>query len=314
MTSTAWPDLPYDAWKDTYATVHMWTQIIGKIRLVQVPWQNHTWQVTLYPGATGLTTGPMPYGRDSFEIEFDFLAHELIVRTSRGERRSFALEPMSVARFYASVFAALREVAMPVSIYRKPSEVENGLPFDEDEIHRSYDRDYANRCFRILHSTAAVLRRFRSRYYGKSSPVHFFWGAFDLAVTRFSGRRAPPHPGGVPNLPDRITRDAYSHEVSSAGFWPGGTGAPFPLFYSYAYPEPNGFATARVLPSSARYSPDMREFILPYDDMRKASDPEVALLAFLESTYIAAADLGAWDRGALEVPPDTLRAVGLADD
>jgi hypothetical protein len=312
MTSVAWPDLPYDAWKDTYATLHIWTQIVGKVRLAQMPWQNHTWQVTLYPSATGLTTDRMPYGGESFEMEFDFLAHELVVRTSRGDRRAVALEPMSVARFYALVMAALAAVGMPVSIYKRPCEVESRLPFDEDDIHRSYDRDYAGRCCRILHSTADVLGRFRSRYYGKASPVHFFWGAFDLAVTRFSGRRAPPHPGGVPNLPDRITRDAYSHEVSSAGFWPGGPAAPYPLFYSYAYPEPPGFADAKVRPPAARYDMTLREFILPYDDVRNASDPEAALLAFLESTYIAAADLGGWDRRALEVPPETLAAVGAA--
>jgi hypothetical protein len=310
MTSPAWPDLPYEAWKDTYATLHLWTQIVGKIRLAQMPWQNHTWQVTLYPSATGLTTGRMPYGDQGFELEFDFLAHELVVRTSRGERRALALEPMSVARFYGNVMEALAAVGMPVPIYKRPCEVESRLPFDEDDVHCAYDRDYAGRCCRILHSAAEVLGRFRSRYYGKSSPVHFFWGAFDLAVTRFSGRPAPPHPGGIPNLPDRVTRDAYSHEVSSAGFWPGGPAAPYPLFYSYSYPEPPGFAEANVLPSAARYDATMREFILPYDDVRKADSPEAALLAFLESTYIAAADLGLWDRRALEVSPETLRAVG----
>ena len=310
MTSPAWPDLPYEAWKDTYATLHLWTQIVGKIRLAQMPWQNHTWQVTLYPSASGLTTGRVPYGDQGFELEFDFLAHELVVRTSRGERRALALEPMSVARFYALVMAALEAVGMPVPIYTRPSEVENAIPFDEDDIHCSYDRDYAARWCRIVHSVADILGRFRSRYYGKTSPVHFFWGAFDLAVTRFSGRTAPPHPGGIPNLPDRITRDAYSHEVSSAGFWPGGPAAPYPLFYSYAYPEPTGFAEANVLPSAARYDATMREFILPYDDVRKTDNPEAALLAFLESTYIAAADLGLWDRRALEVSPETLRAVG----
>jgi len=310
MISPAWPDLPYEAWKDTYATLHLWTQIVGKIRLAQMPWQNHTWQVTLYASATGLTTGRMPYGDQGFELEFDFVAHELVVRTSRGERRALALGPMSVARFYDGVMATLAAVGMTVPIHRKPSEVENSIPFDEDDIHRSYDRDYAARWCRIVHSVADILGRFRSRYYGKVSPVHFFWGAFDLAVTRFSGRTAPPHPGGIPNLPDRVTRDAYSHEVSSAGFWPGGPAAPYPLFYSYAYPEPAGFAGANAFPSAARYDATMREFILPYDDVRKADNPEAALVAFLESTYVAAADLGLWDRRALEVSPETLRAVG----
>ena len=309
MTHLAWPDLPYNAWKDTYETLHMWTQIVGKIRLGRMPWLNHTWQVTLYPTASGLTTGRMPYGDESFEIDFDFVAHELNVRTSRGDHGTIQLTPMSVAQFYASLMEALTELRMPVAIYRKPSEVESQLPFDEDDVHRSYDAEYVNHCWRIVCSATDVLTRFRSRFYGKASPVHFFWGGFDLAVTRFSGRIAPPHPGGVPNVPDRVTRDAYSHEVSSAGFWPGGTTAPYPFFYSYAYPEPKGFAGATVQPASARYDTTLHEFVLPYDDMRQAADPERALLAFLESTYVAAADFGAWDRSSLEVPHDTLRAV-----
>ena len=309
MTHLAWPDLPYNAWKDTYETLHMWTQIVGKIRLGRMPWLNHTWQVTLYPTASGLTTGRMPYGDESFEIDFDFVAHELNVRTSRGDHGTIQLTPMSVAQFYASLMEALTELRMPVAIYRKPSEVESQLPFDEDDVHRSYDAEYVNRCWRIVCSATDVLTRFRSRFYGKASPVHFFWGGFDLAVTRFSGRIAPPHPGGVPNVPDRVTRDAYSHEVSSAGFWPGGATAPYPFFYSYAYPEPKGFAGATVQPASVRYDTTLHEFVLPYDDMRQAADPERALLAFLESTYVAAADFGAWDRSSLEVPHDTLRAV-----
>jgi hypothetical protein len=312
MNRLSWPDLPYDAWKDTYATLHMWLQIVGKIRLAQMPWLNHTWQVTLYPTAAGLTTGRMPHGDDSFEMEFDFVAHELVIRTSRGDRHAIALAPMSVARFYTLVMAALTTLGMPVSIYRKPCEIESQLPFDEDKIHCSYDPEYAGRCSRIVIAAADVLGRFRSRFYGKASPVHFFWGSFDLAVTRFSGRVAPPHPGGVPNLPDRVTRDAYSHEVSSAGFWPGGPVAPYPLFYSYAYPEPSGFADAKGLPPPARYDATLREFVLPYDDMRRADDPEAMLLAFLEATYESAANHGGWDRRALEVPPETLAAVGAA--
>jgi Family of unknown function (DUF5996) len=267
--------------------------------------------VTLYPTACGLTTGRIPYGDEALEIDFDFIAHELNIRTSRGDHGVIQLVPMSVSEFYGSVMGALTAFQMPVSIYRKPAEVESRLPFDEDDVHRSYDAEYATRCWRIVCSSANVFDRFRSRYYGKASPVHFFWGSFDLAVTRFSGRVAPPHPGGVPNLPDWVTRDAYSHEVSSAGFWPGGARAPYPLFYSYAYPEPRGFAGAKVRPLSARYESTLHEFILPYDDVRRANEPERTLLAFLQSTYAAAADLGAWDRTALEVPPELLPAVGM---
>lgn len=304
MTHLAWPDLPYDAWKSTYETLHMWMQIVGKIRLARMPWLNHTWQVTLYPTVSGLTTGRMPYGDQALEIDFDFIAHELSIRTSRGDRGVIQLVPMPVSQFYASLMEALRAFGMPVSIYRKPVEVENQLPFDQDDVHRSYDAEYANRCWRIVCSAATVFDRFRSRYYGKASPVHFFWGSFDLAVTRFSGRVAPLHPGGIPHLPDRVTRDAYSHEVSSAGFWPGGTLAPYPLFYSYAYPEPSGFGVAKVEPPSARYDATLREFILPYDAVRQADDPRATLLAFLQSTYATAAELGAWDRASLEVPPE----------
>jgi hypothetical protein len=288
----------------------MWTQIVGKIRLALMPWMNHTWQVTLYPTTSGLTTGRMPHGERSLEIAFDFVAHELDVRTSRGERRTIALAPMTVSRFYSSLMRALDSIGMPVAIHRKPVEVDSTLAFDEDDVHRSYDAAAANCCWRILGSTADVLTRFRSRFYGKASPVHFFWGSFDLAVTRFSGRIAPTHPGGVPHLPDRVTRDAYSHEVSSAGFWPGGAAMPYPLFYSYAYPEPAGFADARAQPAAARYDATLREFVLPYDAVRCASDPDATLLAFLQTTYEAAADRGNWDRAALEVPAETLRAFG----
>jgi hypothetical protein len=312
MMQLAWPDLPYDAWKDTYQTLHMWTQIVGKIRLKRMPWLNHCWQVTLYLTASGLTTGPMPYDEDALEIEFDFIAHELNIRTSRGDRGLIQLAPMSVAQFYTSVMDALTALRMPLSIYRQPAEVENGLPFDEDDDHRSYDAEYVTRCWRILYSAASVLTRFRASYYGKASPVHFFWGAFDLAVTRFSGRVAPLHPGRIPNLPDRVMRDAYSHEVSSAGFWPGGAATPYALFYSYAYPEPRGFGEAAVQPAYARYDPSLREFILPYDEMRQSKEPADELLAFLQSTYVAAADLGGWHRASLEVPEKTWGAVDAA--
>ena len=300
MTHSAWPELPYEAWKATYETLHMWTQIVGKVRLACMPWLNHCWQVTLYPTARGLTTGRMPYAPDALQLDFDFLAHELVVRTSRGEQRAIALVPRSVADFHRAVMQALDAVGMPVRIYGRPVEVESRLPFEADEEHRSYDPEYAQRCWRILCSSADIFSRFRSRFYGKASPVHFFWGSFDLAVTRFSGRLAPPHPGGIPNLPDRVTRDAYSHEVSSCGFWPGGASAPYPLFYSYAYPEPDGFARSAAGPPEARYEPSLREFVLPYDAVRRSASPDEKLLGFLQATYEAAAERGRWDRKALE--------------
>lgn len=303
MTNHAWPDLPYEAWRETYATLHMWTQIVGKIRLACMPWLNHCWQVTLYPTARGLTTGPMPHGDGEFQIDFDFIAHEVGVQTSRGKCRSISLAPMSVADFYHALMAALTAVGTPVQIYRRPAEVESTVPFDLDIDHCSYDAEYAHRCWRILCSSATVFWRFRSRFCGKASPVHFFWGSFDLAVTRFSGRIAPPHPGGVPNLPDRVTRDAYSHEVSSCGFWPGGAAAPYPLFYSYAYPEPDGFAGAPLQPAEARYETALREFVLPYAAVSQANDPEERLLAFLQRSYEAAAELAHWNRRSLEVSP-----------
>ncbi len=309
MATSRWPELPYAAWQPTYETLHMWVQIVGKIRLELMPWLNHTWQVTLYPTARGLTTARMPHGGRSLEIEFDFVRHALALRTSDGGERSIALQPMTVAQFYASVMEALGSLGMPAAIYRKPVEVDTQLAFDEDFEHGAYDTESVLRCWTILCTTADVLTRFRARFYGKASPVHFFWGSFDLAVTRFSGRVAPPHPGGVPHLPDRVARDAYSHEVSSAGFWPGGAVAPYPLFYSYAYPEPAGFGAARLQPGTARYDTTLREFVLPYDDVRRADDPDRTLLAFLQSTYDAAADLGRWDRAALDVPAETLRAV-----
>ena len=303
MTHIGWPALPYEEWKDTYETLHLWMQIVGKIRLARMPWINHCWQVTFYPSARGLTTGPMPYREEHLQIDFDFIAHELVVQTSAGERRNIPLVPMAVADFYRALMATLTAVGMPVQIYPKPVEMEGQIPLDMDTVHRAYDGEYAHRCWRILRSAADVFGRFRSGFYGKASPVHFFWGSFDLAVTRFSGRTAPPHPGGVPNLPDRVTRDAYSHEVSSCGFWPGGAPAPYPLFYSYAYPEPDGFATAPIQPSGARYDVALHEFVLPYAAVSEAEDPEEKLLAFLQSSYEAAANLGHWDRRSLEATP-----------
>ena len=298
--SDPWPDLPFEAWTDTLATLHMWTQIVGKVRLVQSPWVNHSWHVTMYVTSRGLTTSPIPYGTRTFEMEFDFIAHQLTIRTGEGQAHHISLEPQSVATFYARLMAALDTLDLHVKIHARPNEVPEAIPFAQDTIHRSYDRAYAERFWRVLVQADRVLKIFRSRFAGKNSPVHFFWGAADLAVTRFSGRTAPEHPGGIPNLPDRITREAYSHEVSSCGFWAGGGPIPYPAFYSYAYPEPPGFANAPVRPARAFYSQDYREFILPYDEVRLAASPDDTLLEFLQTTYEAAANLAAWDRAALE--------------
>jgi len=298
--SDAWPELPLEAWTDTLATLHMWTQIVGKVRLVQSPWVNHSWHVTMYVTSRGLSTSPIPHGTRTFEMEFDFIAHQLTIRTGEGRSHDIPLEPQSVATFYARLMAALDALDLHVKIHARPNEVQEAIPFAQDDIHRSYDREYAERFWRVLVQADRVLKIFRSRFAGKCSPVHFFWGATDLAVTRFSGRTAPEHPGGIPNLPDRITREAYSHEVSSCGFWAGGGPIPYPMFYSYAYPEPSGFANAPVRPARAFYSQDLREFILPYDEVRLAASPDDTLLEFLQTTYEAAANLAAWDRAALE--------------
>lgn len=298
--SEAWPELPLDAWSDTCATLHLWTQIVGKIRLAQTPWINHSWHVTLYLTARGLTTSPVPYGDRSFQIDFDFIDHRVTLQSSDGRSGGFALEPQSVATFYAQLMREMRKLDLDVRIDGRPNEIADPIRFAEDEVHRTYDAEFANRFFRVLVQADRVFKTFRSRFTGKCSPVHFFWGAPDLAVTRFSGRRAPQHPGGVPHLPDAVAREAYSHEVSSCGFWPGGGAVPYAAFYSYAYPEPQGFAAAPVAPSGAFYSNDLREFILPYDVVRESSNPDETLLAFLQSTYEAAADLAHWDRSALE--------------
>ena len=295
-----WPSLPLAAWQDTYATLHLWTQIVGKVRLACTPPLNHSWHVTLYVTARGLTTSPIPFADRTFQIDFDFIDHTLTVLTSDARRVAFALRPEPVATFYRRVMDALRQLDLPVRIHGKPNEIAEAIPFDEDQVHQAYDPDYANRFWRALAQSDRVLKDFRTRFIGKSSPVHFFWGAPDLAVTRFSGRVAPVHPGGIPNLPDRITREAYSHEVSSCGFWPGGGPIPYAVFYSYAYPEPTGFAEARVAPEAAFYSRDLREFILPYDAVRESASPDDTLLTFLQSTYEAAADLAKWDRASLE--------------
>jgi len=296
-----WPELPYAAWKDTRDTLHLWTQIVGKIRLALTPWLNHSWHVTLYVTARGLTTSPIPWHGGTFQIDFDFIDHVLWVRTGSGHFRQIMLRPISVAEFFSALMAALHELGIDVHIKMKPSEIVDGIPFDQDTRHASYDTDYANRFWRVLASANEVFRVFRTAFLGKSSPVHFFWGSFDLAVTRFSGRRAPRHPGGVPNLPNSVAQEAYSHEVSSAGFWPGGGGPiEYAAFYSYAYPAPDGFALAKVKPPEAFFSKELGEFLLPYDSMRASPDPDAALMEFLQSTYDAAADLGKWDRAALD--------------
>ena len=298
--SNQWPALPFAEWKDTAETLHMWTQIIGKIRLTLSPWTNQSWHVTLYVTSRGLTTSPIPHGSHTFAIQFDFIDHQLLIDKSDGARRTIPLKPQSVAEFYRAVMKTLSDLDLPVTINTVPNEIENAIPFDQDEEHRSYDREYANRFWHVLAQSDRVFKEFRSGFCGKCSPVHFFWGSFDLAVTRFSGRPAPPHPGGVPHLPDAITREAYSQEVSSLGFWPGNAVAPTPIFYSYAYPEPPGFAGAKIQPDTAFYEAKLREFILPYDAVRTAEKPDQVLLDFAESAYDAASMLGKWDRAALE--------------
>jgi hypothetical protein len=295
-----WPPLSYEAWKDTQATLHLWTQIVGKIRLVQTPWTNHSWHVPLYVTARGLTTSPIPYGTRTFEIAFDFLAHELRIRTGDGTMESLQLAPRPVADFYQEVLGRLGALGIDVRIRTMPCEIPDAIPFEADREHASYDAGQATRFWQVLVQADRVLKEFRSRFIGKASPVHFFWGSFDLAVTRFSGRRAPPHPGGVPNLPDWVAREAYSHEVSSCGFWPGGESMPQPVFYAYAYPEPDGFRNAAVRPAAAQYSAPLGEFVLPYEALRRAPSPDAALLEFLQSSYEAAAVQGGWDRAALE--------------
>ena len=270
----AWPELPYAAWKDTATTLQLWTQIVGKVRLALTPWLNHSWHVTLYVTARGLGTGPMPLAGRELQIDFDFLDHVLWLRLSDGRFRQLMLKPMPVAEFYTEAMAALRALGADVRINEMPNEIADPIRFSEDTVHASYDAAAVVRFHRVLLSCHDVFTHFRTGFLGKSSPVHFFWGSFDLAVTRFSGRRAPPHPGGVPNLPDAVAREAYSHEVSSAGFWPGGGAIDYPAFYSYAYPAPKGFAEAKVAPAEAFYSKELGEFVLPYDAVRRAREPE----------------------------------------
>jgi hypothetical protein len=293
----AWPELPLAAWQDTNATLHMWTQIVGKIRRTLTPLVNHWWNVTLYVNARGLTTSPIPYRDETFEILFDFIDHNLKIETSGGDTKLVKLAPKTVAQFYKEVMAALAALGIEVAIHATPDEVANPIPFAEDQTHKSYDPEFAHRFWRILAGVDSIFKEFRGRFIGKCSPVQFFWGSFDLAVTRFSGRRAPERPGA-----DHMTREAYSHEVISAGFWPGGGEIQGPAFYAYAAPEPAGFKTARVLPKEAFYHSGMSEYFLMYDDFRRADSPKAALMDFLESSYEAAADLGKWDRASLERP------------
>jgi hypothetical protein len=294
-----WPPLPFDAWRDTCETLHRWTQVVGKVRLALAPMENHWWQVPLYVMARGLTTSPMPYGDRALQIDFDFIDHRLHLRESGGHKAEVALEPRSVADFYREVMARLAEIGTPVRIWTRPVEIKDATPLDEDG-RASYDAASANRFFHALLQADRLMKRFRSDFLGKVSPVHFFWGSFDHAVTRFSGRAAPPHPGGIPNLADWVTRESYNAELSSAGFWPGNDAYPAPAFYAYAYPAPDGFSTEPAGPAGALYSQELGEFILPYDAVRRSADPDATVLAFLDATYAAAARRGGWDRAHLE--------------
>jgi Family of unknown function (DUF5996) len=298
-----WPVLRYETWKDTQATLHLWTQIVGKIRLRQEPLVNHWWNVALYVTPRGLTTSAMPYaGGRFFGITFDFVNHALAIKGCDGEKGGFALAPMSVAEFYRRVMDELDALDFRVKIYAKPNEVPDPIPFAQDTVHASYDKAAVERFFQALLQADRLCKIFRSRFIGKASPVHFFWGSFDLAETRFSGRVAPPHPGGFPNMPDWVTREAYSHEEHSVGFWPGGSGME-PLFYAYAYPQPAGFEQARIAPAQASWLDGLREFALPYEAVRTSTDPDGAVLDFFQTTYDAAAGLAHWDRSTLERTP-----------
>jgi uncharacterized protein DUF5996 len=307
-----WPDVGLEDWRETYTTLHLWTQLLGKTRLALSPPQNHWWHTALYVTTRGLTTSPIPYADRTFEVELDFVEQMLVARVSDGATRSFPLAAQSVADFYRAYLTLLRSLDINVTMRPVPSEVADPIPFPEDRIHATYHPNAALRCWRLMVRADRVMKAFRGRFIGKCSPVHFWWGGFDIACTRFSGRPAPPHPGGVPNIPDYVNREAYSHECISAGWWPGAKGGPVdtPVFYAYAYPEPPGCPEARVRPRGAQYHPVMREWILAYNVVRKAPDPDAALTEFLESTYEAAAGLAGWDRAALERP----KAVRALDD
>jgi Family of unknown function (DUF5996) len=297
-----WPDIPYEPWRETCTALHLYTQIVGKYRLARTPWVNHSWHATLYVNARGLTTSLIPDGAVGVEIAFDLLDHTIIAATTVGRKAGFPLGEMSVAEFHRSFLDLISQLGGTAQFDGRPNEVPNPVPFRDDRRTRPYDADAVTRFFHAIVAVNRVLNRFRTGFVGKVSPVHLFWGSFDIAVTRFSGRPAPLHPGGVPALPDEVTREAYSHEVSSAGFWPGGGGTDFPSFYSYAYPAPNGFSDAQPTPKEAYFDQKLGEFLLPYEAVRQSSEPEAMLMSFLESTYSAAADLGGWDRDALECP------------
>jgi hypothetical protein len=299
-TKVAWPNIPYPPWRETCAALHLYCQIIGKYRLARTPWVNHSWHATLYVNARGLTSSLVPDGAGGIEVQLNLIDHAVIGTATDGRVAQFVLGPMSVADFHGRFLDLIRSLGGSPELHGWPNEVADPVPFQQDHRPRPYDADAVTRFFQALVQVDRVLKRFRTGYVGKVSPVHLFWGSFDLAVTRFSGRRAPPHPGGIPALPDDVTREAYSHEVSSAGFWPGGGVIDYPAFYSYAYPAPAGFAQARIGPEDAYYSSELGEFLLPYDAVRQARDPETVLMTFLENTYNAAAHLGAWDRAALE--------------
>ncbi len=297
--SKGWPKLPTDEWADTIETLHLWSQVVGKVRMVQSPWLNHSWSVPLYVGARGLETSLIPYGSSGFEFAFDLHKGQLVLATTNGEERSVPLQG-TVAGFYSQVMDALSSVDMPVSINRVPSEIPDPLPFDEDNRELAFDLGHARLLWQALVHASRVMGRFRAGFRGKSSPVHFFWGSFDLAVTRFSGRTAPAHPGGIPNFPLDVAQEAYSHEVTSVGFWPGNREAPDPIFYSYAYPSPDGFPQAVVEPPEAFWLDDLGEFVLPYAAVAATEDADARLLSFFETTHGAAADLAQWDRQTLE--------------
>ena len=298
----SWPDIPFAAWQDTCATLHLWTQIVGKYRLARTPWQNHSWHATLYVSSRGLTTSLVPDGPGGVQVDFDFIDHALVVSATDGTTKTLPLTPMTVADFHTRFRALLAEIGANATFHGAPNEIPDPIPFAEDVTHAAYDPEAVNRFWQALVRIDGVFKRFRTGFLGKASPVHLFWGSFDLAVTRFSGRDAPPHPGGFPAMPDAVTREAYSHEVSSAGFWPGGGPLDHAAFYSYAYPSPDGFADAKVAPADAVFDKTLGEFLLPYDAVRTAADPEQALLDFLQSTYEAAASLADWDRTNLECP------------
>jgi hypothetical protein len=294
-----WPEVEYGEWRETALALQLWLQVAGKVRLALTPWLNHSWQVPYYVSVRGLASSPIPHDGRIFDLEFDFLSHRLVGRDSSGAQAEFPLEAMSVAEFYRQMMTLLAELGVRVQVTELPSELMNAIPFEQDRAPRPYDSKNAGNFFRALVHADGLFKLFRTAFLGKASPVHLFWGGFDLAVTRFSGRRAPLHPGGIPGLSDRVTQEAYSHEVSSAGFWPGNDTYPHAAFYSYAYPEPKGFRDA-AMPVGAAYDAQLGEFVLPYDTVRKSSAPEKLVMDFLQATYAAAADLGKWDRMALD--------------